>query len=140
MLRVGKLYWILRDSIMAAEPKLLRALNYDVEAALPHTLLLNMLRSMKASEELCRVAWALLADSMVVPETLLVWTEALVAATCIHLASIITKSELPSGQIPWYHAFGVEMEEMEEAAHTILDIFQSPRPNIQAEKGEEKKP
>ena len=129
-------YWQLKEDLVLAEQRLLRALAYDTRVAQPQLLLLNCLRVFGAPRALCQLAVALLNDGIVgggvcsatwedegcggndgdAP----LFNERYLVAAVLGLGASMLEVPLPTG---WQMILEVDEASVADACHAILDVY-----------------
>jgi hypothetical protein len=111
-----------KDTIFAAERKLLKSLGFHVFVEHPHRFILAFLKILGChdNKELVQKCWNFLNDSM--RTTLCVQYPAhVVAATAIYLAARTRQKALPA---QWWTLFETTLEQLENAGLQILLLYE----------------
>ena len=124
-------YWQLKEQVLLAEQRLLRALGFNTRTAQPHVLLLNVLRALGAPRALYDLSTALLNDGCGAGVSTAFNSRVLVAAV-IGLGAAMLELPLPPG---WRDVLEVSDHAVESACHALLDCYLGRTPVSNAEAG-----
>ncbi len=114
-----------KETIFAAERKLLKSLGFHVFVEHPHRYILAFLKILGCHEhkELVQKCWNFLNDSM--RTTLCVQFPAhVIAATAIYLAARTLRKALP---VNWWTLFETTLQQLEDAGLQILILYEMPK-------------
>jgi hypothetical protein len=115
-------YSAMKDTIFAAERKMLKSLGFHVFVEHPHRFILAFLKILGCHDnrELVQKCWNFLNDSM--RTTLCVQYPAhVVAATAIYLAARTLQRALP---VQWWTLFDTTLEQLEDAGMQVLLLYE----------------
>lgn len=112
-------YWQLKEQVLLAEQRLLRALGFNTRTAQPHVLLLNVLRALGAPRALYDLSAALLNDGCGAGVSTAFNSRVLVAAV-IGMGAAMLELPLPPG---WRDVLEVNDHAVESACHALLDCY-----------------
>jgi len=139
-----------RQRLLAVERLILETICFNFTSRLPFPYVIKLGRAFNATKKLTKLAWRLAIDChrTLVP---IQYPPHTVALASLYIASLLSSFEHPIGQDPpgyrsshdiasvlsrhgdWEHKFHVQVEDLEEIAHTVIDLLvqgaQSPSAN-----------
>jgi len=121
-LLIGEEYWKLREKVISQEHIVLSTLAFYVTVELPYKYLLNYLKTLHAKHSLAQTSWNILNDSFCTM-VCLQYKPHVIAVASIFLASRMLKMELPQIKKAWWEVFDTSMEQIEDIANQVLNLY-----------------
>lgn len=120
-LLVGDAYYKAKGALLSAEQIVLRFIRFKVVTDQPHKYALKMCNSLGTTQSLVRFSIRLLNDCMVYTNIVLYVKPELLACGSVYSASIMLKEPLSAKE--WWRAFNVELGEVEDVGHRLVDMM-----------------
>lgn len=120
---VGEAYYTAKAQLITDEQVLLRVMQFDIGVEQPHKYLLCFSKTLRAPQEVVRLATCALNDSLVYSDACLKRTPDTVAAAALHVAAQLAQYPLPQlGQSGCWGALGLD-EQAVASACTDLEAM-----------------
>eukprot|EP00824_Muranothrix_gubernata_P003596 TRINITY_DN1450_c0_g1_i2.p1 TRINITY_DN1450_c0_g1~~TRINITY_DN1450_c0_g1_i2.p1 ORF type:complete len:511 (-),score=96.96 TRINITY_DN1450_c0_g1_i2:11-1543(-) len=125
-------YWKLKEDVLLSERHLLHTFAFELVVHHPYKPLIHFVKTIQAgkgrqAKGLAQAAWNFVNDSLRTP-LCLQYPPHVIASSAIFLGAKILKIPLPGqreGEKPWWVLFDVTIEQIEDAASQVLDLYDS---------------
>eukprot|EP00794_Sanderia_malayensis_P015021 gene15021-16571_t len=123
-------YFSMKNSVIKAERRVLKELGFCVHVKVPHKIIITYLQILEHEKNiaLTQRAWNYMNDGLRT-NVFLKYAPEKIGCACIFLAARTLKIVLPL-RPPWWELFDADLEEIEEIALAIMEIYSRPKATL----------